>query len=299
MVYGSNRIENAGSSFEYTLQLCKAIFRGEHVPDEIEPRPKDYEAALRAFIQGKQQANQPDVIRSRREIVQHAQAFNFIINQIVYRKQLWTEELILQTHAILYKDMDHEDVKPGAYRDHEVAATYVDPEAMKEYEKSTDPNTKPPKEHKSIFIRARSLKKYMEDFVRHLNDDIATATANQTMDPYDLAARYHHQFVNIHPFGHGNGRMSRVILNVLLIAHAGHVSAFGADDETKDSYLDIAHRASKKFHKEDMEVEWEAMSGHHELGRFTLRKSKQYLVRMWECAKTVKGKQGVRSLACF
>lgn len=41
MVYGSNKIEKAGSNSEITLKLCLAIFCGKEVPEEIEEqRPR-------------------------------------------------------------------------------------------------------------------------------------------------------------------------------------------------------------------------------------------------------------------
>jgi len=36
------------------------------------------------------------------------------------------------------------------------------------------------------------------------------------MDPYVLASKYCHKFVNIHPFLDGDGRMCRLIMNGLL-----------------------------------------------------------------------------------
>lgn len=36
MVYGSNKIEKAGSGSDITLKLCVAVFRGEEIPEEIE-----------------------------------------------------------------------------------------------------------------------------------------------------------------------------------------------------------------------------------------------------------------------
>ena len=46
--------------------------------------------------------------------------------------------------------------------------------------------------------------------VKHRNDDIADAENVGTLDPYTLAARYHHQFT-IHPFGVGSSEMSGVV----------------------------------------------------------------------------------------
>lgn len=56
--------------------------------------------------------------------------------------------------------------------------------------------------------------------MKHLNDDISTAEMIRTIDPYTLAARYHHQFVMTHPLGNGNERVSRLILNVLFFKYA-------------------------------------------------------------------------------
>lgn len=42
-------------------------------------------------------------------------------------------------------------------------------------------------------------------------------TAKGTMHPIETAARFHHRFAAIHPFDDGNGRMSRILMNLLLM----------------------------------------------------------------------------------
>jgi Fic family protein len=121
----------------------------------------------------------------------------------------------------------------------------------------------------------------MKDLIERLTDDIIEAEETQELDPYTLAARYHHHYVMIHAFGDGNGRMARMILNVLLLKYAGHLSLFGSDDQEKDDYLDVLRRGSKVFREEDMEVEFQKQTSHLETAGFILQKSQTSLENMW------------------
>jgi Fic family protein len=49
----------------------------------------------------------------------------------------------------------------------------------------------------------------MEKLIRLINDS--------ELHPVELAARAHHKFVAIHPFDDGNGRVARVLMNLLLM----------------------------------------------------------------------------------
>ncbi|KAI0475723.1 fido domain-containing protein [Xylariaceae sp. FL0804] len=266
LIYGSNHIENVGSSYEITLNICRNVFRGLEVK-EISERDPEYAAHIQSLREANRQTNQAEVGRSRLEIVQHAQALNFVIEKIVLQNEPWSENLILQAHKILYQGLEvtRDDVEPGAYRQDACAALYVD---------AKDPKKKP---RKTIFLRAECVMQYMADMISDLNDDIKLAEASESMDPYSLAAKYHHRFVNIHPFGDGNGRMSRIILNTLLLKYAGHVSPFGEDETEKNAYIRIAHYGSRAFHDEDMEVPQEQQKGHFPLARFILINSKSAL----------------------
>ncbi|EFY88205.1 hypothetical protein J3459_015387 [Metarhizium acridum] len=68
----------------------------------------------------------------------------------------------------------------------------------------------------------------------------------------------------IHPFGDGNGRMSRIILNALLLKYAGHAAPFGGEGNDKDNYLAIVRRGGVVFHREDMEVDFSEQTSHFE-----------------------------------
>ncbi|KAG7289202.1 hypothetical protein NEMBOFW57_005565 [Staphylotrichum longicolle] len=276
LVYGSNMIESVGNTLGITIKLCQAVFRGQEVSINIEDRDPDYKAHLEHLLAANRPANRQYAIRSRREIVQHAQALNFVVEHIVLNKESWSENIILEAHRILHTGVDDDEVKAGQYRTYEVAVKYEKPGEKKQ------------KAHRCM--RAKAVPQYMREMVQHLNHDIAEADKHGVLDPYTLAARYHHQFVNIHPFGDGNGRMSRIILNVLLLRYAGHVSEIGLNADERDEYIGIATRASQVFHREDMEVEFDDLTGHVELSRYILAKSKRNLEKMW--GWVTKGERG-------
>jgi fido (protein-threonine AMPylation protein) len=202
------------------------------------------------------------VAKSRREVIQHAQALKYLLERIVAKQEPWSEALILDTHRILHTGLG-EDVNAGRYRSYEDAVWYEKP--------------RPGRGRAPRSIRAAAVPWHMRRMVERLNRDMADAERSGKVDACALAARYHHQFVNIHPFGDGNGRMSRIILNALLLRFSGCVSVVGIDAPERDEYIAIAKRAASGFHAEDMEVAFEKHTGHLELAGFLSARAEQVM----------------------
>jgi Fic family protein len=55
-----------------------------------------------------------------------------------------------------------------------------------------------------------------QDVNKLMSELIKFYKANKKMNPVELAARMHYQFEKIHPFGDGNGRIGRLIINHIL-----------------------------------------------------------------------------------
>ncbi|KAI1777981.1 fido domain-containing protein [Hypoxylon cercidicola] len=273
LVYGSNFIEVTGSDFDVTEKLCRQILRGENVSAEVEPRSAEYEQARAALIALKRPSSFEEVIRSRQEIINHSQALNYAIDHFVLDSKPITEDFLKELHAKLcFGNVLHEEAgEPGKYRTWEIAARHG--KDMKQ---------------KSIFIRASAVPQYMADLVDDLHKDIIDAEQTKVIDPFDIASRYCHRLVCIHPFGDGNGRMCRILLNILLLKYAGYVTTFGGTEGERQEYLDIARRSNKRFHQEDMEVLEAEKKGHRELAKFTLRKSKAKFESLWAWASHLK-----------
>jgi Fic-DOC domain mobile mystery protein B len=53
--------------------------------------------------------------------------------------------------------------------------------------------------------------------VRHLLDDARVWIATPTYPPDEIAVRFHHRLVQIHPFPNGNGRHSRLMADLLVM----------------------------------------------------------------------------------
>jgi Fic family protein len=57
--------------------------------------------------------------------------------------------------------------------------------------------------------------------------------AAPTMHPVALAAEFHYRFVRIHPFDDGNGRMSRLLMNLILLRHGYPMTVIQAADRNR------------------------------------------------------------------
>ena len=61
--------------------------------------------------------------------------------------------------------------------------------------------------------------------------------------PIIIAATFHYRFVRIHPFDDGNGRMARLLMNMILIKHGYTVAMIRQDNRVE--YLDRLEQADK------------------------------------------------------
>ncbi len=124
-----------------------------------------------------------NTLREMHEVLNYKELFNFVKNH--------TSDLnikfILKVHEILMKNIDDENA--GTFRNIDISISGSD----------YDPTPFPVLEDElNILIDLYNEKK-------------------STMFPLELACHFHQKFVEIHPFIDGNGRVSRELLNFILI----------------------------------------------------------------------------------
>ena len=61
--------------------------------------------------------------------------------------------------------------------------------------------------------------------------------------PVIMAATFHYRFVRIHPFDDGNGRMARLLMNMILLKHGYTVALIPREE--RDQYINTLERADK------------------------------------------------------
>lgn len=139
-------------------------------------------------------------IQEHLEAVNHAQAFDWVMQRIDTTKQAITESMILELHQlILQKIVDNQ---AGRYRTVPVriaGSTVIMPNAMK-------------------------VPELMGEYVSWLQ--------KSTENALTVAIDAHFKLVSIHPFVDGNGRTARLLMNLLLM-QAGYPSAIIRKEERK------------------------------------------------------------------
>lgn len=63
-----------------------------------------------------------------------------------------------------------------------------------------------------------------------LCEDVKAQLAGKSLPLDEIAARFHHRLVSIHPFANGNGRHARLMTDVLLTRHGAARFTWGEDD---------------------------------------------------------------------
>jgi hypothetical protein len=81
--------------------------------------------------------------------------------------------------------------------------------------------------------------------------------------------------------------MCRLLLNAILLKYVGVCIPLGeGGGAEREEYIHLSRRASKLFHKEDMEVARHEESYHFELGMVLLTKSKAKLKELYNALST-------------
>ncbi|KUJ15847.1 uncharacterized protein LY89DRAFT_783105 [Mollisia scopiformis] len=188
MIYTSNLLENAGSSHPLTLGLGQFIFASSPIEDSSFPIHSTDYSAFRSYLLSKsRKADHEAILRSRKQIIQHALAMKYIVQHMIISNENLSEDLLKETHKILTfqidadnDERDKSETYSGIYRTSNVGHTFV--------------SFLPPSEIAGAITLA----------ISSFTHDLATAEQSGTLDIYAFATKIHHTILNIHPFLDGN-----------------------------------------------------------------------------------------------
>lgn len=86
--------------------------------------------------------------------------------------------------------------------------------------------------------------------LKNLLEDVSCQIAQNSYEWDEIAARFHHRLVWIHPFVNGNGRHARLMTDILLIHHQQPKFTWGANqcglmDEVRRQYIHALRAADR------------------------------------------------------
>lgn len=126
-------------------------------------------------------------LRDHLEALGHAVAYDHLLTLV--QQKNFTEADILKLHYLFYHKID--EARAGAYRQEQVFVTGTD----------------------FVFPKVQEVPVLMKKFIDEC------AEQKKTLHPVVFAAWVHVRFVTIHPFIDGNGRLARLLMNLVLLQH--------------------------------------------------------------------------------
>lgn len=156
-------------------------------------------------------------LKDHLEAKNHKEALEYLYDLIdVEKKHAISAQLIRELHHLVVQDSQRDIA--GKYRDGDVIISGSDHKPPHHYE----------------------VENKMNGFVKQFNE-------NENLHSIEKAALMHHQLASIHPFWDGNGRTSRLIMN-LLIMKAGFPIGIILKNDRKRYYrvLQLADKGSYK-----------------------------------------------------
>jgi Fic family protein len=162
-------------------------------------------------------------MREHLEAINHNEAINYV-KDLVQRKINLSERELMNIHNLVLRGIIPEYA--GKYRDVQVMITgskHIPP---------------------SPFI----VQKEMEELFIWFNAN------KHSMHPVLLAAEMHQRIVTIHPFIDGNGRVSRLIMNLILLQHGYVIANIKGDHEIRMRYYESLESAQLSIKFEDFKL---------------------------------------------
>ncbi len=159
-------------------------------------------------------------MREHLEAINHQEAIAFI-KDLMNKNTSLVEREVLSIHNLILRGIHPEDA--GRYRKVQVmikGSAHMPPQP---------------------FLVAKE----MEDFF------IWYETNKNKLHPIVLAAEMHERLVTIHPFIDGNGRTSRLVMNLILLQHGYVIANIKGDYDSRMSYYKALETAQTQNNKED------------------------------------------------
>lgn len=144
-------------------------------------------------------------MREHLEAINHQEAINYI-KELVQLKPSITNRIVLDIHRIILKSINNEYA--GKYRNVQVMI----------------------KGSKHIPPQPFLVDKLMEEFY------LFYAENKKKLHPVILAAEIHERLVTIHPFIDGNGRTSRLLMNLILLQNGYVIANIKGDRDNRLAY---------------------------------------------------------------
>ena len=159
-------------------------------------------------------------MREHLEVINHHEAIAYI-KDLMQKNMPINERELLTVHNLILRGIQPEDA--GRYRKVQVMIQ--------------GSSHKPPQP----FL----VTKEMEDYF------IWYETNKLSLHPIVLAAEMHERLVTIHPFIDGNGRTSRLVMNLILLQHGYIIANIKGDYDSRMHYYRTLETAQTKNNKED------------------------------------------------
>lgn len=159
-------------------------------------------------------------MREHLEAINHQEAIAYV-KQLIDRNTPFNEREVLSIHNLILRGINPEDA--GRYRRVQVmikGSSFMPPQPF-------------------------MVSKEMEEFF------IWFETNKKNLHPIILAAELHLRLVTIHPFIDGNGRTSRLVMNLILLQSGYIIANIKGDYDTRMNYYNALETAQTKNNKED------------------------------------------------
>jgi Fic family protein len=162
-------------------------------------------------------------LREHLEAINHQEAINYI-REVIADDAPFDERSLKNIHALILHGIDR--MSAGSYRSVPVGISGTD----------------------IVFPQPFRLQNLMEEFFRFYEEN------KESMHPAELAAEMHERLVNIHPFIDGNGRTSRLIMNLFLLKAGFPLTIISSDEKNRNIYFDALNQARDESNPEAFKI---------------------------------------------
>lgn len=272
VIYGSNAIERAGGTLEYTASLCRPIFRGTDNGDEpLNARPIDetlpgyWDTVRELRVRGHQTPiTDRIIVNTQRAIIHQAEALTWAIDHLVFDDYShWTDSAIKHINRILYyglarpNSINKSDINlprgvvPGQYR-----------------RENQGVRGEGGAENTGFSYREGVVSRCMRAWLKEMHSEVLRIRlkrlCGRPSEVWGSMAKLYHELINVHPFAEDHRVTERIILNCLVMNLKGHLLPLGDDgEEERERYRKLASESMHQYETENSGISRYAHRGHH------------------------------------